>query len=204
MIISVITLMWCLVKAFPVMLCPFLNSIFIWLSAQMTWMTYKINLVSFKLGFLNTLMLLNIDQYSSCQLLLVSLWSHTLNNSLYFFQRLSQNQTSTSGHMQVIYMQVLLSKWYTITLTPADSIYNTVFSPFFSVGFRNNAATDPGCHSNQLLQQMDKGKCPLVFITRCLLWYIKYIACNINSFFTVLQRWPTVQDLAAATLEVTT
>lgn len=28
--------------------------------------------------------------------------------------------------------------------------------------------------------------------------------CNLNSSFTSFQRWPTVQDLAAATLEVIT
>lgn len=33
---------------------------------------------------------------------------------------------------------------------------------------------------------------------------IDFIVCNLKLLFIMLQRWPTVQDLAAATLEVMT
>lgn len=64
------------------------------------------------------------------------------------------------------------------------------------MGFRNNAAADSSCHSNGLLQQMDEGW----HFVQCL--YLTSLCCISMSLFVLLQRWPTVQDLAAATLEV--
>lgn len=80
-----------------------------------------------------------------------------------------------------------------------------VFSPFFfiSVGFRNHAAADTSCHSDRLLQQMDEGRRQRG-LHRMKVIYWMYWMCNLNSSFTLFQRWPTVQDLAAATLEVIT
>lgn len=40
---------------------------------------------------------------------------------------------------------------------PLTRFTDSVLS-FPSVGFRNHAAADPGCHSDRLLQQMDEGR----------------------------------------------
>lgn len=47
--------------------------------------------------------------------------------------------------------------FFLLTKMPLTRFTDSVLS-FPSVGFRNHAAADPGCHSDRLLQQMDEGR----------------------------------------------
>lgn len=86
--------------------------------------------------------------------------------------------------------------------TAAEKLHNGFLS-LSSVGVRNHAATDPSCHSNKLLQQVDEGGCQSYVPCPCADEVICEHWCVVWTLSPLwFQRWPTVQDLATATLEV--
>lgn len=97
--------------------------------------------------------------------------------------RPSQFQTSTSGRMQVRRSLFLLVGVTQQKKKLPWTHFVNGFLSLSSVGVRSHAATDAGCHSNRLLQQMDEGGCPcpcvdeVICVTRM---------CCLNSFSSLI------------------
>lgn len=100
-----------------------------------------------------------------------------------------RKEISTRDHMQVSFPT---SQCWSSENVPTWAFVSIICS----MGIWNHAAANSSCHSHQLLQQVDGG------IGRFFLECSFKVSCNNPLFSLSSQKWPTLGDLAQASLEV--